>query len=86
MKKPSQCFKRPCQLYSDALRQYSTALGSYSAFIDGNSLNIFHTAVMSNAGTGRKETWFPHVRTPLRRDTRVDYDLAYNGTWSNLNA
>lgn len=60
-------------------------LGFYFAFIDGNSLNIFHTAVMSNVGSERKETRLPNVRTPLRREMHVDYDFVYNVTCRNFN-
>lgn len=48
-------------------------------------MNIFCTAVMSNVGPERKESQLPNVRTPLRRDMHVDYDLAYNVTWRNFN-
>lgn len=48
-------------------------------------MNIFHTAVMSNVGSERKETRLPNVRTPLRREMHVDYDLVYNVTCRNFN-
>ena len=43
-------------------------LGFLLSFIDGNSLNIFCPAVMSNVGPERKESQLLNVRTPLRRD------------------
>lgn len=56
-----QTVKRP---FSSALKECDSCfiltvrqhLGFYFAFIDGNSLNIFCTAVMSNVGPERKET------------------------------
>lgn len=60
-------------------------LGILLCFINGNSLNIFCTAVRSNVGPERKETQLPNVRTPLRRETPVNYDLVYDMIWRNFN-
>lgn len=72
-------------LSSDASRRRSAALGSDFAFTDGNSLNVLCTAAMSDAGPEGQESWIAHVRAPLRRDTHVDYDLAFSVTRSSFN-
>lgn len=72
-------------LSADALRRHSAALGSDFAFTDGNSfIERFCTAAMSDAGPEGQETWLARVRAPPRRDSHVDYDVAYGVTRSGF--